>query len=67
MLKLLKALLGFVSGQSVCCMEHTGIYNAHLLSYLHKIPLPIWLKNSLQIKKSGGLQRGKNDSIDAHR
>lgn len=66
-LKLLKALPGFISGQSVCCMEHTGIYNAHLLTYLHRISLPIWLENSLQIKKSGGLQRGKNDSIDAQR
>lgn len=53
--------------ESACCMEHTGIYNAHLLSFLRKISLPIWLESSLQIKKSGGLQRGKNDAIDAQR
>ncbi|WP_229214102.1 IS110 family transposase [Dyadobacter flavalbus] len=44
-----------------------GIYNAHLLSSLHKLHYPIWLKNSLQIKRSGGLQRGKDDAIDAVR
>ena len=49
-----------------------GIYNAQILSYLRKVSLPIWLENSLQIKKSGGLQPrrrtgGKNDAIDAQR
>ena len=66
-IKLIKALPDFKVAESVCCMEHTGIYNAHLLTYLRKISLPIWLENSLQIKKSGGLQRGKNDAIDAQR
>lgn len=66
-LKLIKALPGFKLAESVCCMEHTGIYNAHLLSHLHKINLPIWLESSLQIKKAGGLQRGKTDAIDAQR
>ncbi len=66
-LKLIKALPGFKLAESVCCMEHTGIYNAHLLSHLHKINLPIWLESSLHIKKAGGLQRGKTDAIDAQR
>ena len=29
--------------------------------------MPIWLESSLQVKKAGGLQRGKTDSIDAQR
>lgn len=66
-LKVIKALPGFVITESVCCMEHTGLYYAHLLSSLYKIHLPIWLESSLQIKKAGGLQRGKTDSIDAIR
>ncbi|GAB3314608.1 hypothetical protein GCM10027299_02950 [Larkinella ripae] len=66
-LKLIKVLPGFKWTKSVCCMEHTGIYNAHLLTHLHKIKLPIWLESSLQIKKAGGLQRGKTDAIDAVR
>ena len=66
-IKLIKTLPSFNLKESVCCMEHTGIYNAYLLTYLRKISLPIWLENSLQIKKAGGLQRGKTDAIDAVR
>lgn len=66
-LRLLKTLPDWTSLQAVFCMEHTGIYNAHLLDFLHKLHFPIWLESSLQIKKAGGLQRGKTDSIDAQR
>ena len=70
--KLIRALPGFAIAESVCCMEHTGIYNrtggpAHTLSCLHKPGFPLWLESSLQIKKSGGMQRGKNDAVDAAR
>ena len=64
-LQQLKALPGW--GQAVFCMEHTGIYNAHLLDFLHQLHLPIWLESSLQIKQAGGMQRGKNDTVDAQR
>ena len=66
-LRLLKKLPGWDPQQTIFCMEHTGIYNAHLLDFLHKVHFPIWLESSLQIKKAGGLQRGKTDSIDAQR
>ena len=66
-LRQLKILPAWNSEQSVFCMEHTGIYNAHLLEFLHKAGLPIWLENSLQIKQAGGMQRGKNDTVDAQR
>ncbi len=66
-LKVIKALPDFTISESVCCMEHTGVYCTHLLSSLFKIHLPLWLESSLQIKKAGGLQRGKNDAIDAVR
>ena len=66
-LRLLKTLPNWMPAQAVFCMEHTGIYNAHLLDFLHKLRFPIWLESSLQIKKAGGLQRGKTDSIDAQR
>ncbi|MFC5410769.1 IS110 family transposase [Larkinella bovis] len=65
--KLFKALPGFTVATSVCCMEHTGIYNAHVLAHLAKLSLPLWLESSFQIKKAGGLQRGKTDAIDAVR
>lgn len=40
-LRLIRALPGFKASQSVCCAEHTGIYNAHLLAYLHKLSFPL--------------------------
>lgn len=63
----LKTLPEWNAERAVFCMEHTGIYNAHLLESLHKLNLFIWLESSLQIKQAGGMQRGKNDSIDAQR
>ncbi|WP_232074011.1 IS110 family transposase [Spirosoma aureum] len=63
----LKQLPTWNPAEALFCMEHTGIYNAHLLDFLHKLHVPIWLENSLQIKQSGGMQRGKNDTVDAQR
>lgn len=65
--KLIKALPGFIPQDSIVCLEHTGIYNAIILSQLAIFSFPIWLESSLQIKKAGGLQRGKSDRIDAQR
>ena len=62
-----KALPGWNPKQAVFCMEHTGIYNAHLLEVLFELKLPIWLESSLQIKQAGGMQRGKTDKVDAQR
>jgi len=71
-LRLLKSLPGWNTKQVVFCMEHTGLYNAHLLDFLYRLQLPICgaarrLEGSLQIKRAGGLQRGKTDTIDAQR
>jgi transposase len=53
--------------ESLICMEHTGIYSRQLVRTLMEINAPVWLESSLQIKKSLGFLRGKNDKIDAHR
>ncbi|MBN8820556.1 MULTISPECIES: IS110 family transposase [unclassified Spirosoma] len=66
-IKALKSLPGFTNTQSVFCLEHTGVYNAHILDQLMAHQLPTWLESSLHIKQAGGLQRGKSDSIDAQR
>ena len=66
-LRLLKNLPNWDPSQVIFCMEHTGIYNAHMLDFLHRLQFPIWLEGSLQIKRAGGLQRGKTDTIDAQR
>ncbi len=53
--------------ETLFCMEHTGIYNYHLLDVLQNHGANIWLENPIQIKRSMGLTRGKNDKIDALR
>lgn len=55
-LKLIRALPGFTISESVCCLEHTGIYNAHALEFLYQQGFALWLEASLQIKQAGGLQ-----------
>lgn len=58
---------GFDLGKAVFCMEHTGIYNNHLLACLHKKKANICLGAAMQIKNSIGNVRGKNDKVDAIR
>lgn len=53
--------------RSIFCMEHTGPYTDILLDVLTKRKSHIWLESSLQIKRSLGIQRGKNDKIDSRR
>jgi transposase len=58
---------GVLLKECVLCLEHTGIYSAHLVGLLEEQGLAIWLEHPLQIKYSLGMQRGKNDKIDAQR
>ena len=53
--------------ECLVCAEHTGIYNVHLLATAQKYSWNLWLESGVQIKLSGGLQRGKNDEIDSYR
>jgi transposase len=53
--------------QSLICCEHTGIYSRYILTLAAQDNLSLWLESSLRIKRSLGLQRGKNDKIDAIR
>jgi transposase len=52
---------------SLYCMEHTGIYNNHLLNFLQAKQAKIWLEHPIHIKESLGMVRGKNDKVDAQR
>lgn len=58
---------GFDLSQAVFCLEHTGIYNNHLLTCLHQMKANICLEAATQIKNSWGNLRGKNDKIDSIR
>lgn len=48
-------------------MEHTGLYTRQLQDHLLVMGANVWLESSLQIKRSLGLNRGKNDRIDSMR
>lgn len=54
--------------KTLTCLEHSGYYAFPLLNTLHQgVTTDIWLESALQIKRSIGVQRGKNDRIDAVR
>lgn len=54
-------------GNCLVCMEHTGVYNNHLLNTLVTTQAVIVVESGARIKLSLGLQRGKNDKLDAKR
>lgn len=61
------AFPGFTIQQTLFCMEATGIYCTPLLDFLQQQNAHIWVENSVRIKRSQGIARGKNDTIDAKR
>lgn len=56
-----------VASETVICMEHTGIYNWPIVKYLENTEYILCIEMALQIKLSLGIQRGKNDKLDAKR
>ena len=63
----LKKCISEPYSQWLVCMEHTGLYTRSLVHYLLRKGIATWLQSPLVIKRSIGLQRGKNDKVDAHR
>lgn len=53
--------------ETLFCMEHTGIYCRLLSQYLIEKKCHVWLEMPVQILRSLGMQRGKNDRVDAKR
>ncbi|MGE5423937.1 MAG: IS110 family transposase, partial [Syntrophothermus sp.] len=53
--------------ECVFCMEHTGVYSLTLIAYLNEQAVFVCVEPALQIKRSIGMTRGKNDQIDAKR
>lgn len=49
------------------CFEHTGLYSLPLALYLEKECIPFAMLSALEIKRSMGITRGKNDIIDSKR
>ena len=67
----IKQLLSLLTAHGIdgcwVCMEHTGHYGALLASELASAGVRFSLVNPLEIKRSSGLTRGKNDAVDAYR
>lgn len=53
--------------KSLFCLESTGVYSNHLLSYLTRYNYHAWVVNPVDVKRSMGMVRGKSDDIDALR
>lgn len=52
---------------TLVCLEHTGMYGKLLIKYLMVFKFDLWVEMSLKIIRSIGVQRGKNDKVDAER
>lgn len=53
------------SGETIFCFEHTGIYSLPVAVFFAEQNLPFVIVSGLEIKRSLGLVRGKNDRVDA--
>ena len=54
-------------GEVLFCCEHTGSYCLEVCDYLSENGKYIWLGNPLDIKRSMGMVRGKDDILDSRR
>jgi transposase len=62
-----KTFSGYSQEEALFCMEATGIYCNALLNFFKDSSASVWVENSVQIKRSSGIARGKQDKIDAQR
>lgn len=58
---------GLTIEQILICFEHTGLYSLPLAVFLSENKIIFSMVPALEIKRSLGLVRGKNDRIDARR
>ncbi|MBA7534728.1 IS110 family transposase ISCaa7 [subsurface metagenome] len=49
------------------CMEHTGTYGLLFFAWLSQMEIDYCVEPGMQIKRSLGMTRGKNDKVDARR
>lgn len=53
--------------QILFCFEHTGLYSSLLARYLSTKQISFAIVPGLELKRSLGIQRGKNDKVDAEK
>lgn len=67
------AILEWLASESIkpenClfCMEHTGTYGLLFFAWLTQLGIDYCVEPGIQIKRSLGMTRGKNDKVDARR
>lgn len=57
--------LGINNSDTLFCFENTGIYSLSLACYLEDLKTDYWEIPAIEIKRSKGISRGKNDKTDA--
>ncbi len=69
-----KALVQWIKRNAPCsldeillCFEHTGMYSLPLAAFLSESKIEYVVESALQIKRSLGIARGKNDKVDSKR
>ena len=60
-----KKLGNYALEQILFCFEDTGIYSLPLAYYLDDNKIAYWQVPAIEIKRSKGITRGKNDKIDS--
>ncbi|HYK46432.1 MAG TPA: IS110 family transposase [Parafilimonas sp.] len=53
--------------ETLFCCENTGIYTVPLITILGAASLHFWVVSAIEIKRSQGIARGKNDQTDSKR
>lgn len=66
MLKFLKSS-GLDTSEVLFCFEHTGLYSMSLAGFLSEMEILFVIVPGLEIKRSIGMTRGKDDKVDARR
>ena len=63
--QLIKSVNAHNKGSFILCFEHTGMYSLPLAIFLTERQMPFAMVPGLEIKRSLGIKRGKNDKVDA--
>ncbi|MDR1116576.1 MAG: transposase, partial [Tannerella sp.] len=58
---------GQEAAEVLICAEYTGQYGYPLGCACEELRIDLWMENATQIKHSSGLNRGKNDKLDARK
>ena len=54
-----------VKQECLFCLETTGSYDLSACNFLHAKGYDVWRESALEIKRCGGLRRGKDDKSDS--